>query len=323
MLWHRGTIGMKDTTTIVKAGNVASVGEAGAMVSSKLGSWLDQLILLVPNIVLAILVILVAVMLAKYVRRLAQKIIKRFTDHNSIVGLVGTLAVFVLGLLTTFLVLSIMDLSDAITKILATAGVVGLAIGLALQDPIHNLFSGVLMSVRDYYEIGDVVETNGYMGTIESINLRVTMIKSFDGQEVIIPNKSVISSPLVNYTCSGHRRVTIACGVGYGVDLSKAQGTVIDALQSLEGLVPDMPVVCHYDEFGGSGINFYVRVWIPSDGSVSFLDVKSDCIKVIKAAFDQEGIGIPFPIRRLDFGIDAGQKLSQAISDSQFTVNNN
>ena len=92
---------------------------------------------------------------------------------------------------------------------LAGAGIAGLAIGFALQDPLANLFSGVMMSVRELYRKDDLIKSGDFFGTIDKISLRSTRIQTLDGQEVVIPNKDVLQSPLTNFTVNGSRRVDL------------------------------------------------------------------------------------------------------------------
>ncbi|MEM6320395.1 MAG: mechanosensitive ion channel family protein [Bacteroidota bacterium] len=201
-----------------------------------------------------------------------------------------------------FLILNILDLSDALTALLGTAGVAGLAVGLALQDPMVNLFSGVLMSVKDYYKVGDLVETQGHFGKIMKINLRSTIILSPKGQEIIIPNKDVLQNALINYSHNGRRRVDISCGVAYGDDLEKAKEVAIKAIEdsniSIRG---NQPIEFFYTGFGNSSIDFTLRFWKNITSQLDYLDAQSRAIMAIKKAFDKNGITIPFPINHFRF----------------------
>ena len=156
----------------------------------KLQEWIDSIILNLPNLAIAVVVAFLAYFLSKYIRKIAVKSTSKFTANKTILNLVSNLSSVLFTILIVFLILSIFDLGGTINKILATAGVLGLAVGLALQDPMNNLFSGVFMSVRELYKIGDLVETNDHFGTIENIDLRATKIRLPTGQEVNIPNKT-------------------------------------------------------------------------------------------------------------------------------------
>jgi len=281
----------------------------------KLEGWLHTIILQIPNALVASLVAVIAYFLVTYIKKIAVRAVRKFTTNKTVLNLVANLTSVFIGLATLFLILSIFDLSSTINKILATAGVLGLAVGLALQDPMNNLFSGVFMSVRDLYSIGDLVETNDYFGTIKNIDLRATTLLLPTGQEVVIPNKEVIQKPLKNFTASGVRRVDIMCGVSYGDDLQKVESVVTAALQQLPNRLEHKPVDIVYTKFGDSSINFLARFWISTtDGQADFLLERSRAIKAVKSAFDENDIMIPFPITTLDFGIKGGIPMSKMLT---------
>ena len=289
--------------------------------TEKLGSWLDTIVLQLPNLLIAILVGVVAYFLSTYVRKFAVKTTNKFTQNKTVLNLISNLTAVIFSIFVLFTILNIFDLGSTINKILATAGVLGLAVGLALQDPMNNLFSGVFMSVRELYKIGDLIETNGYFGTILDIDLRATKILQPTGQEVIIPNKDVVQNPLKNYTITGQRRVDIACGVSYGDDLDKVEGLVLNAIKENLDYIESKPVDIVYNEFGDSSINFIARFWINNVGQTDFLMAQSSAIKAIKKSFDANDIMIPFPITTLDFGIKGGVQLKDMLTIK--STNNN
>jgi small conductance mechanosensitive channel len=276
--------------------------------------WLNLVILQIPNFILAAVVCTIAYLVSGYVKKLAVKGFRRFTSNKTVLELTGSLATAIFGVLVLFIALGILNLGETINKILATAGVLGLAIGLALQEPMNNLFSGVFMSVRDLFNIGDLVETNGFFGTITKIDLRATTLKLPTGQLVTIPNKDVIQSPLTNYTEAKIRRVEISCGVSYGEDLDFVERVAVDAMAEVEEVLSDEPIDLVFEEFGGSSINFKLRFWMDISGQRDFLLMRSNAIKALKAAFDEHDIMIPFPIRTLDFGIKGGVPIDEMIT---------
>lgn len=279
----------------------------------KLAGWLNLLILQLPNLIIALVVGGIAYAFSKYIKKITAKATRKFTSNKTVVNLIANLSTVVFGIIALFLILGILNLGETINKLLATAGVIGLAVGLALQDPMNNLFSGVFMSVRKLYKIGDLVETNGYFGKILNIDLRATIIMLPTGQEVVIPNKDVIQNPLTNYSVAPHRRVDLICGVSYGEDLDHVEETAVSAVKKLNTLISHKPIDFMYTEFGDSSINFKVRFWIEATSQRNYLINKSNAIKNIKSAFDREDILIPFPITTLDFGIKGGTALNEEL----------
>lgn len=291
--------------------------ESYDLLVGKLGGWIDSFVLNIPNILIALIVAVVAFLLAKYVRALTIKGTRKLTDSKTVLNLTSNLTSVVFTVIILFVILSIFNLSGTINKILATAGVLGLAVGLALQDPMTNLFSGVVMSVRSLYAIGDIVKSNGHFGVIMDIDLRSTKLRTPSGSDVVIPNKDVIQNPLENFTSSGERRVDIECGISYGEDLEKVEKVAIEAVSKLERLMDKKPVEVMFSEFGSSSINFTLRFWMEAASHKDYMVMLSKGIKALKAAFDANDITIPYPIRTLDFGIKGGLPLGEVLSNKK------
>ncbi len=278
----------------------------------KLEGWLNTIIVGMPNFILAAIVLTISIFISRYLKKAAKKALQRSSANKTVSGFLSNLIVAVFMLISLFVVLSILNLSDALAAMLGTAGVIGLAIGLALQDPLINLFSGVLMSVKDYYRVGDLIETNGFFGRILKINLRSTIIQTPDGQEVIIPNKDVLQNPLKNYTHNGRRRIDIACGVAYGDDLEFAKSVAVKAIENCDlDINESRPIQIFFTEFGDSSINFTLRFWKNVTEQADYLAAKDKAIIALKKAFDENGITIPFPIRTLDFGVVGGLPINE------------
>ena len=146
---------------------------------------------------------------------------------------------------------------------------------------------------------------------------------SFQGQEVIIPNREVLQNPLINFSHNGTRRVDIDCGVAYGDDLEKVKRVVIDAVSKIENRQKEKDVEFFFKEFGGSSINFDVRFWIDFKGQKDFLAAQHEAIIKVKQAFDENDIMIPFPIRTLDFGIKGGEKLDAMLKSVKSVTDKN
>ncbi|MEO9004820.1 MAG: mechanosensitive ion channel domain-containing protein, partial [Ginsengibacter sp.] len=170
--------------------------------------------------------------------------------------------------------------------------------------------SGIFLSIRKPIHPDDVVKIKDFMGTVEEINLRDTVIKTFQGQMVIIPNKEILQSPIENYTLLGKRRVDLTGRVSFGEDLEKVKKIALDAVENIEGLSDD-PTTLFYTEFGDSSVHFVLRLWVDTAGQGSFLKVRSDAIVQIKKAFNENNVLIPFPIRTLDFGAKGGTPLQE------------
>jgi len=281
------------------------------LIIDKLMLWVKELIRILPNIALASIVLILGFVLAKSLTNLIKRLLKKVIKNQALDNLISSLIYIFLVSIIVFVSLSILKLDKAVTSILAGAGILGLALAFAFQDIAANFMSGIFLSVRRPLHVGDIVKIKDYMGKVEEINMRDTVIRTYQGQMVIIPNKDVFQNPIENYSLLGKRRIDLAVGVSYGDDLSKVMRVTMDAVKDIEGLSKEEAITMYYTEFGDSSINYVIRLWISTTEQVDFLQVKSQAIMCIKEAYDINDIMIPFPIRTLDFGIKGGVPLNE------------
>ncbi len=287
------------------------IKNAYQVINDKVTSWINEFIKLLPNIAMASLILVLGFFIAKLLRNLLGKLFARFVKNEALYKLFNSLIyVFLLGIVA-FTALSVLQLDKAVTSILAGAGILGLALAFAFQDIAANFMSGIFLSLRKPISLGDIVQIKHYMGKVEEINLRDTVIRTYQGQMVIIPNKEVFQNPIENYTLLGKRRMDLEIGVSYGDDLAHVKKVALAAVQDIEGISKIDDTTFFYTSFGDSAINFMIRIWVPTTEHVDFLEVKSQAIIRIKNAFDENNIMIPFPIRTLDFGIKGGVPLNE------------
>jgi len=266
---------------------------------AKLDSWTDQIVLMIPNILLAIITLAIFYFISRLVKKWVFKLTQRFSDNIAVNRLLANTVAILVGVLGLILILKILKLDQAITSVLAGAGIVGLAIGIAFQEPILNIFSGVSIAVRRSFNVGDIIKTSSHEGIITEINLRVTRIKTFTGEDVFIPNKMIVQNPVENYTLTSERRVDITCGVAYDSNLDQVKSVAIQSIKERVDYDTSKPIEFYYNEFGDSSINFTLRYWIKTAHQKPYLALRSDGIQAIKKAFSDNGINIPFPIRTI------------------------
>lgn len=268
----------------------------------KLQAWISAIVQGIPNLILAILVLITAYIVAKYTKKFVLRLVENRVSQLSIARVISKIAAVVVVLAGLFLALGILNLGKMLTSLLAGAGVVGLAIGLALQGTLSNTFAGVVISFRERIQIGNWIETNGYSGEVIDVNLKEFVLKEADNNMVIIPNKMVLENPLKNYSLTTRMRVSIECGVGYESDLEEVKRLTKETITNAFSQVSTSEdVEFYYTEFGGSSINYLCRFWIDAESMLEKLKAKTTAIIEIKKAYDKAGVNIPFPIRTLQF----------------------
>lgn len=294
----------------------SSLNDAIEIVTTKLYGWFEKSVALLPNLIIAIVIIGIFVLLARLARSAFKKVFKKSHGTNINLMMIGSNLTYIFVIIVgIFIALSVMNLDKTVTSILAGAGIIGLALGFAFQDTASNFISGLFIAFRKPFNKGDFIETKDYLGTVQSINMRSTVIETVHGLEVIIPNKEVYQNAITNYTSTKRRRVDISVGVSYADDLEKAEKLALEAVADIKNIDKNRadPVTLIYNEFGDSSINFSIRIWLVESAQSTYLNARSEAIKKIKSAFDANKITIPFPIRTLDFGIEGGEKLNEVL----------
>lgn len=291
-----------------------SLNNAYDILLEKLTGWLTALIDMLPNIAVAILILLIFYFLSKALTSVFGKVIVKISNNLSLNRLISNTLSLIVMMVGLFFALGVLNLDKTVTSLLAGVGVIGLALGFAFQDTAANFMAGIFLAVQKTFKVGEVIESNGYMGVVQQISLRATTIHNFDGQEIILPNKDVFQSAIENYSDTGRRRVDLACGISYGEDLDKVKEVAIASISGSKFLAENENISFFYTSFGDSSINFNLFFWINNTAQASYMEARSEAIIKLKKAFDQNNIMIPFPIRTLDFGIKGGEKLNSMLS---------
>lgn len=279
------------------------------LLSDKLFLWWEALVKNLPNLIVAITLFIGFLFLARITSRGFKKISHHWLglDNRAVENLLQGLVFYGIVLLGLFSALGVLKLDKTVASLLAGAGVIGLAIGFAFQEIAANFFSGVLIALTKPYQVGDIVELESHMGRITQISLRTTSITSFQGLEILVPNKDMFTKALTNLTSTPERRLDLRVGVSYSSDLEEVEKLVRSTLADLPGRLKDRAVEVFFYEFGESSINFEARVWITySRGHSYFLEARHSAILKIKKAFDQRHITIPFPMRTLEISSEGG-----------------
>jgi small conductance mechanosensitive channel len=293
-----------------------SFEKALEMLVSKLSGWFQQFILVLPNLAIAVIIVMVFLLLAKLAKNLSLQLLGRISPTEEVNRLLGALVFLSLFTAGVFMALGIVGLDKTVTSLLAGAGILALAVGFAFQDIASNFIAGVFLSIRRPFQTGHLIETNHFLGTVERISLRSTELRTPQGQLVLIPNKEVFQNPIINYTLTGKRRIDLKVGVSYQDDLEKVRRATIQAVEEISLRDKERAVELFYEEFGDSAIKLVIRFWIDSSKH-DFAQARSEAIEWIKRAFDENGITLPYPIQTLDFSSASGRKLLGVLADER------
>jgi small conductance mechanosensitive channel len=289
-----------------------SLQKALGQLITKLDGWAVLTIKMLPNLMVAIIVLVIIVKLSRPLAKLVARAVMRFSGYRHIARLTATmtrLAVVTVGII---LALDVLNLDRAVASMLAGVGILGIAFGFASQDIAANFMSGILLHFIHPFRIDDFIKSGEFLGHVESIDMRSTKIRNQQGQRITIPNKNILGNPIINYTVSGERRVDLPWSLTQVEDLEQAEQLAIKVVEALEWRIPERPVELFYEKVGDYTIDFEIRFWTDPEQKV-YLKARSEAIKAIKRIYEEHGIPMPSPVRVLDFGIVGGTSLREQL----------
>lgn len=264
-----------------------------AMITVKIQHSIVGIFLLLPNILAAIVFLIVAWLFS----RLAKSGIGRLAasrGRHDLGNLLGSLAKGGVQIIAVLFAAAIVFPSVNPGGVFATLGVGSVAIGFAFKDILQNLLAGLLLLINRPYRRGDQIVVKGFEGTVEHIESRATLIKTYDGRRVIIPNSDVYTSPVIVNTAFPHRRDDYLIGIGYGDEPEATAATFLKVLQGVEGVLADpAPDVLPW-ELAESTVNLKARWWVSSKRT-DLVHTRARVILAIHHAAAEHGIDLPFP----------------------------
>jgi small-conductance mechanosensitive channel len=224
-------------------------------------------------------------------RRIASPLLLR------VVARAISIPVFLLGI---YFVLRVSGLTRLAITLLGGTGLIGIVAGLAFRDIAENFLASILLSVRNPFRTGDLIEVNGQKGIVRNLNMRTTALLTLDGNYVQIPNAIVFKSTITNYGSAASRRADFTVGVGYGSSTVKAQSLIADVLRQHPAVLKNPEPLVLVQELGAAAINLRVYYWFAS-ATYSPEKISSSLMRLTKDALLAAGIELPDPAREVVF----------------------
>ncbi len=246
----------------------------------------------IPNLIVSIIILIVGRWLARLITKIVEKAMQRAKVDEILQKFFSQLVYY--GLLAVVIIMALTNLGIPTASLVAVLGAFALAVGLALQDTLGNLASGVLIIMLRPYEDGDIVEIGDQRGTVTSVGFFHTQLRTFDNKVLLIPNSDVMDGNIINYSELDWIRVDMTFGIGYGDDLLKAKRLLQEILSADKRITDDPPAIIAVEELGDNSVNLAVRPFTKLD---DMLQVRFAVTEQVKLRFDAEGISIPFPQR--------------------------
>jgi small-conductance mechanosensitive channel len=194
--------------------------------------------------------------------------------------------------------LEILDATALAGAIIGVAGVAGIALGFAFRNIVENYLAGILLSMRNPFSTGDAVEIDGFQGKVVRLTSRDTVLMTFDGNHLRIPNSKIITSVLINFSRNPLRRFDFAIGVSTELDLVAVHNLGMEILDSMTSVLENPGPNIIIEALGDSTVNMRFFAWIDQRES-GFGKTKSEAIRLVKDAFDQAHFDMPEPTYRV------------------------
>ncbi|WP_154124498.1 mechanosensitive ion channel domain-containing protein [Grimontia hollisae] len=242
------------------------------------------------NIISALLILIIGNWVVKAIANSAANVMRKKGFDKAVVDFVHTFVRYLLFVIVLIAALGRLGVQTA--SVVAVIGAAGLAVGLALQGSLSNFAAGVLIVAFRPFKSGDYVEVAGVSGSVDSIQIFSTVLKTPDNKMVVVPNGAIISSPITNYSRHDTRRIDYVIGVSYSADLQKTKHVLADVLAKETRLLSTPAPTIGVVELADSSVNLVVRPWVRT---ADYWAVYFDLLQAMKEALDAEGIEIPFP----------------------------
>ena len=222
----------------------------------------------------------------------------RFTNNIFLVDLAKQAtrgAILLVGLL---IALEILDATALLGSLMGAVGLIGLAIGFAVKDTVENYIASILLSLRQPFSPNDHIIIDSYEGKVLRLTSRATILMTFDGNHIRIPNAIVYKGVLINYSRNPERPLSFEVGVGASVELTSVRALALQVLEGVNGVLSSPAPSCQIKEIGDFAVVLSLFAWT-DQSRFDFSKVRSACIQAVKNAYDETGIDMPEPTYRL------------------------
>jgi small-conductance mechanosensitive channel len=276
------------------------ISQAWADAWTELQGMVTGFFIALPQLILSIIAFALFYFVSSWVRSAVRRLARAADLHPGAEMVLGRLARWTVIAIGVLIALTIALDSFEPGELVQLLGIGSVAIGFAFNDILQNFLAGILLLLMEPFEIGDQIVVNDFEGTVENIETRATMIKTYDGRRVVIPNAQLFTESVIVNTAFAVRRCEFQVGIGYSDDVAQAIGLMLEAIREVDGVLenpaPDVLVA----ELGDFSVNLRARWWTDSVRS-NVLRVQSNVVTNIKERLIGNGIDLPFPTQQVLF----------------------
>jgi small conductance mechanosensitive channel len=267
----------------------------------KIQDMYDSLVLMLPNIALAVIVFGIFFFAGRGIRSAVRRLTRRHRQARNLGLVLGRLAQGTTILVGLFVALSIIIPTFQAGDLVQLLGISGVAIGFAFRDILQNFLAGILILLTEPFRIDDQIVFKDFEGTVENIETRATTIRTYDGRRIVIPNAELFTNSVTVNTAFDNRRLEYDVGIGYGDNIEQAKQLILEAIASVDEVLqnpaPDALVI----GLAESTVNIRARWWIQPPTRSDALDTQDRVLLAIKNTLTSNGIDMPFPTQQVLF----------------------
>lgn len=262
---------------------------------------LNGLIERLPYILAAFVVFIILYLVAKGVRAAVRKLADRSRKRRNVGIVLGRLAQWLIVLVGLMIALVIAIPSFKPGQLVQLLGISSVAIGFAFRDILQNFLAGILLLLREPFRVGDQIEYASFQGTVEEIETNATVIRTYDGRRVVIPNGELLTTAVTVNTGYPTRRLQYDIGIGYGDDIDRAKQLMLDAISGIDGILKDPAPDAIVSDLAASTVNIRLRWWIAPPSRADAFDARDRVLTAVKNKLVENGIDLPFPTQQILF----------------------
>lgn len=261
----------------------------------------NDLIAYLPNMIIALILLLIFILLSRVVRAVVTRLLYRLRKQRNLGIVLGRLSQWTTILLGLLVAAVIVFPAFSPADLVGFLGASGVAIGFAFRDILQNFLSGILLLLTEPFRVGDQIIFDKFEGAVEEIDTRATIIRTYDGRRVIIPNGELFTKSVMVNTAFDNRRVEYDIGIGYGDDIATAKRLILETVAGIDVVLTDPAPDVLVMELGDFNVSLRVRWWIGPPRRRDALDTRDLVLHHIKDVLTENGIDLPFPTTQVLF----------------------
>jgi len=237
------------------------------------------------------LVLLVIVSLGAI--KFIMKFVKKMVENSKLPKTTHVFACTAVKVILYFILILIIcsQLGIDVTSLVATFSIVGVALSLSIQNSLSNVMSGITLLFTKQFSVDDYIEAGGISGTVMAIGISHCRLKTPDNKEIYVPNSTIVSEKIINYSTETNRRVDITVGVAFSEDIDKVKNALKSVVAATPEVLKDQDIFVGITSFQESCVNYTIRVWVKNS---DYWNAYLPMLEKIKRTFDDQNIEIPY-----------------------------